>query len=173
MRQGIILLLALGLLWWVFGQVKTETEKPKEKILVLSCMDYRYITPTVQHLQETRGHTFDYFVLAGASLGYNEGQKDPGLAWDKTFEAHIDLAIKLHGITEIVVIDHSDCGMYKATYGEIYDTEWRALHIENISLFIESLRQKYPALKFKGILILETASSPSFEVIYEETGDRQ
>ena len=162
MRVWILLFLVLAIAWYL-----TQQPPGIDKVLVLSCMDYRFITQTVQHLKDTQGQTFDYFVLAGASLGYNESQRNPELrAWDVTFEDHIELAIDLHQINEIVIIDHSDCGMYQATYND-YEQNWKQLHVSNIKQCINSLKQKHPELKYKGILILENDDSPEFEVVVE------
>ena len=155
----LVLVLVLVLLF-VLGSGGTGGND--DKILVLSCMDYRYIDATVAHLQELRGHVFDYFVLAGASLGYNLSG-----GWDKVFEEHIDLAIQLHSITEIVVVDHSDCGMYRAEYGDEYNVRPLELHQSNIMRFIAVLRDKYPQLKFEGLLLQETSSSPDFTVVWK------
>jgi len=53
---------------------------------------------------------YDYFILAGASLGALQG-------WTQVFKDHLDLSIKLHNIQEVIFIDHLDCGYYKKIYG--------------------------------------------------------
>ena len=57
---------------------------------------------------------YDQFILAGASLGA-ENDKYP--AWGKTFWEHVQVAIDLHGIRKIIVMDHRDCGVYKEILG--------------------------------------------------------
>ncbi len=57
---------------------------------------------------------YDHVVLAGASLG---AITDKYPAWNKTFWEHPDIAIKLHNIHTVIVMDHRDCGAYKVILG--------------------------------------------------------
>lgn len=114
--------------------------------LVLSCIDYRFINPTVKMMGDIK---FDYTTIAGSSLGVNENK-----LWRATFTNQIDLAIKLHHIKEVVVVDHIDCGMYKNVYGELYSGDNRYnLHRESIRWAIQNISSKYPMLKVKGYLL--------------------
>jgi carbonic anhydrase len=148
------------------------------KALVLSCMDYRFINETIDYLYNNVSSNFDYFVLAGSSLGYNQSIKhDTPDDWSKTFEEHIDLAIELHDIKEIIVIDHMDCGYYKAVYknelnGEKYDVKKeRDKHYKNIEKFVGNLWTKYPEiLKFEGLLV--DLVDRQFEVEHVYTAER-
>lgn len=152
--------------------------------LVLSCMDFRFINQTVEYLYgRNETEDFDYFVLAGASLGYNESNtyNDSGCihhnklhidpAWKRAYEDHIRLAIDLHDIKEIIVIDHMDCGMYRAVYGDICSKAEQKLHIENIHKFIDSLKStdEFGWMKYEGILIqVVDEGDLKFKVVYEE-----
>lgn len=82
-----------------------------------------------------------FFILAGASLGYNQNVYS---AWTKTLDNHIELAKKLHDIKEIIVIDHMSCGAYKIFYNKksITETEEIELH-----------KKKYPELKVTTLLM--------------------
>lgn len=138
---------------------KPMLETHKGNALVLSCMDYRFISETIEYLYgRNNQNDFDYFVLAGASLGYNESikHKEPG-AWAKSYEEHIDLALKMHHISEIIVIDHMNCEMYKRIYGKRVNTPERERdkHIENIRKLIETMKSKhkYSTLTYVGILV--------------------
>jgi len=57
---------------------------------------------------------YDQFILAGAALG---AETDKFPAWGTTFWEHVQVAIDLHGIKKIIVMDHRDCGAYKAILG--------------------------------------------------------
>uniref|UniRef100_A0A6C0JYZ0 Uncharacterized protein n=1 Tax=viral metagenome TaxID=1070528 RepID=A0A6C0JYZ0_9ZZZZ len=129
----------------------------KGKILVLTCIDYRFVTPVYVGENSLDGgafaNYFDIFVFAGAGLGYltslgytSDGtQINPKTStawpalpdspwkdyttrrsaektdylrtWRNAFETHIKLAVILHDITEIHIIDHEDCGAYNAWFG--------------------------------------------------------
>jgi len=88
----------------------------KADALLLCCMDYRLIDETERYMSG-RGllNKYDEVILAGASLG---ALTDKYPAWNKTFWEHLDVAINLHGIHKVIVIDHRDCGAYKVILGE-------------------------------------------------------
>jgi len=141
--------------------------------LVLSCIDYRFIGPTMDYIYGLNNkNDFDYFVLAGSSLGYNQSIDTSGI-WSITYEEHIRIAIKLHHIKEIIVIDHMDCGYYSAIYGEEVNTpekeEYR--HKYNINKFIDTLKNnpEFSYLSYTGLLInVDDENNLKFNVIYED-----
>lgn len=144
----------------------------KANSLVLSCIDYRFISETIQHLYGiNEANDFDYFVLAGASLGYNESVNhvEGTGPWAATYEEHIGLAIQLHNITEIIVIDHMDCGYYKAIYNNssnfTSNKEERALHAFNINKFIEHLKLQTitaPIDTYRGLIVSHQSYNDEF-----------
>jgi carbonic anhydrase len=92
----------------------------RTKAFVLACIDPRYIDALEQHLIDRlgyRGFTYDLFILAGASLGgLNRTNGLCGYAttdWQTTLLEHIQVAILLHNVTQVLVFDHLDCGAYK------------------------------------------------------------
>ncbi len=157
----------------------------KANALVLSCIDFRFIGATVDYLYGRNNKAdFDYFVLAGASLGYNEsfqGIETPNIpekspdSWYESYEDHIDIAIELHDIKEIIVIDHMDCGYYHAIYGNEINTpeKERIKHEFNIHKFIETLKNnsKYTFLNYTGILLDVDKNGTRFDILYEEITD--
>jgi len=84
--------------------------------LLLSCMDYRLIDDTAKYMdkRELLGK-YDYVILAGASLGVNNRTYRN---WGRTFWQHLDIAIALHSIHEVIIIDHRNCGAYKLLLGK-------------------------------------------------------
>ncbi len=98
-----------------------EYVSPKKNILVLSCMDLRLTDNVVNFLHfDNLTNRYDHFILAGTSLLCSKKYKDHLKAgvhktyghWKDAMENHIDLAIKLHGIEDIYIIEHQDCGAY-------------------------------------------------------------
>jgi hypothetical protein len=63
---------------------------------------------------------YDHFILAGTSLlttKSNRGLLADGVYkkyahWNEALEDHIDLAIKLHQIHDVYIVEHEDCGAY-------------------------------------------------------------
>jgi carbonic anhydrase len=89
--------------------------------VLLSCMDYRLVDDTERYMAG-RGlrEKYDHIVLAGASLG---AITDKYPAWNKTFWQHLDIAIQLHHIHTVMVMDHRDCGAYKVILGPEHATD--------------------------------------------------
>jgi carbonic anhydrase len=84
--------------------------------LLLSCMDYRLTDDIVRYMDGRGLHdAYDHVVLAGAALG---AQTRKHRAWGKTFWEHLDVALQLHHIRRVVLLDHRDCGAYKVLLGE-------------------------------------------------------
>lgn len=122
--------------------------------LLLSCMDFR-LMDDVERYMSGRGlaDKYDHIVLAGASLGAIT-KKFP--AWNKTFWEHLDIAIKLHSIQKVIVMDHRDCGAYKVVLGEDFakDPEKETTaHATQLKTLGGLIRKKYPKLEVELLLM--------------------
>lgn len=127
---------------------------------------------------------YDLFITAGSSLGVNQsynldgtqrpdnntgtaytnnilaaagGGKIGGLGhkWGPTFFDHLDVAVKVHGITEVWVFDHLDCGAYKAIkFGNLAlsDNDPNQ-HIPEIIKLKGYINLAQPSLGFKGFIM--------------------
>lgn len=123
------------------------------KAIVITCMDFRLIDDAVRYLDSIGyNNNYDEFILAGASLGYNQTKFT---AWTETLDKHIELAENLHDIKEVIVIDHMQCGAYKIFYDkkEIKREEEIKLHRENFKIFEKTISTKYPNLKVRTLLM--------------------
>lgn len=115
--------------------------------LLLNCIDFRLISE-VNAFMNGKGlqHAYDQFILAGASLGALTAAYPE---WNTTFWQHLDLAIQLHSIQEVIVVDHRDCGAYKQVLGEDFALD-PAREAEVHSAWLVALRDaitaKYPDL---------------------------
>jgi len=82
-------------------------------VLLLTCMDFRFFIKIAEMM---KGIKYDHVILAGAALGAMTivPPKDEPLKpdWHTTFFDHLDLAIKLHSVKKVVVLEHRDCGAY-------------------------------------------------------------
>lgn len=85
----------------------------KVPILLLQCMDSRYPHRTLQAMDSMglRGK-YDQLILAGATLGVVRSEE-----WRNTFFDHLEFAMKEHDVTEVLILDHRDCGAYKKFLG--------------------------------------------------------
>jgi hypothetical protein len=120
------------------------------KALVITCIDFRLIDEAVAYLN-SKGYLneYDEFILAGASLGYttslNKVDSQYG-GWDKVLENHIDVSYTLHKIKEIIIIDHMDCGAYKAqlNFGNAFSKyEEINQHVRRLNEFKTTINKKY------------------------------
>lgn len=110
----------------------------------LVCIDYRFIDPEDQYLNEQGFQdNYDEFILAGATLGFNQTEHP---SWKQAYLDHFEIAAKLHGFKKIITIDHMDCGAYKIFYNDpnLSKERERDLHIQNINAFKKFMKVKYP-----------------------------
>jgi len=81
------------------------------------------------------------------------------------------LALELHHIKKIVVIDHEDCGAYKLIYPCIEKCKCeKILHIKNIKKFIYKMKKLYPDLEYAGYLL--HLDGHVEKVYYNKDGDK-
>ena len=122
--------------------------------LVLSCMDYRLVDDTEHYFAE-RGikDKYDHIILAGASLG---AVTDKYPAWNQTFWDHLGVAIQLHNITKVIVLDHRDCGAYKVIIGEDFGKtpeKETTVHTAQLNKLMQQIKAKYPSLEVELLLM--------------------
>lgn len=80
--------------------------------LLLTCMDYRLMARVAEYMEgRSLKEKYDHIVLAGASLGALNDKKP---AWGEAFWDEVEIARDLHHVKRLIVMDHRDCGAYKA-----------------------------------------------------------
>lgn len=125
-----------------------------EKVMILTCIDYRLMEEVVIAMNKLGySNMYDQFILAGSSLGFNYGTVDETKVplefnyWQQSFYDNIDIAIQLHHIKQIFLIDHCDCGAYEAFYNVEFDdcADPTSLerHYSNLSTAASTLTEKY------------------------------
>lgn len=125
--------------------------------LLLTCMDYR-LTDDVTRYMDARGLTnkYDQVILAGASLG---ALNDKFPTWNEVFWTHIDLAVQLHEVHRVIIIDHRDCGAYKLVLGEATvkdaDTELKT-HVKQLYALRSQIVTRHPHMEVElGLMALD------------------
>ena len=120
--------------------------------LLLSCMDFRLIASVEKYMaNNTKTGEYDYVVLAGASLGVNNTTYPE---WGLSFWEHVQLSRDLHNIKNIMIIDHRNCGAYKAFLKDDFPekatkaqlTDETAAHKKQLDLLANAIHAKYPFL---------------------------
>ena len=125
--------------------------------LLLTCMDYRLDNEVTAYM-DARGlrDKYDHVILAGASLGVLTG-KMPN--WGQVFWEHLDIAIALHKIHKVIVIDHWNCGAYKLVLGEAAvkdpETELQS-HVRQLYALRSAIITKHPHMEVEiGLMALD------------------
>lgn len=163
-RHVKTVILALALLSVSFGiGIPTTTKAAPSttavfgntEALLLNCIDYR-LNKEVENYMESRGmaHKYDQVVLAGASLGAHN-KKFP--SWEQTFLDHVDVAISLHHIHKVIVMDHRDCGAYRVILGYEDLAKDRAketkVHQEQLDALSDIIQAKHPDLEVETLIM--------------------
>lgn len=122
--------------------------------LLLSCMDFRLMDDAERYMSG-RGlrDKYDHIVLAGAALG---AVTDKYPAWNKTFWEHLDIAIKLHNIHKVIVMDHRDCGAYKVILGEDFAKDppkEKEVHANKLKELAGLIKKQHPKLGVELLLM--------------------
>ncbi|MFM1887394.1 MAG: hypothetical protein RL026_2551 [Pseudomonadota bacterium] len=155
-RRRFLKTAALGTGAMLFGLARSDRAQAagKTDALLLTCMDYR-LMDDIERYMAGRGlrDRYDHVVLAGASLG---AVTDRYPAWGQTFWQHLDIAIELHHIQQVIIIDHRDCGAYKVLLGEAHAADMateRGTHAAQLQELRRQLQQRKPALQVETLLM--------------------
>jgi hypothetical protein len=122
--------------------------------LLLSCMDFRLMDKVGEFMaREGLSRQYDHVILAGASL---VPATNAFPDWNAAFWKHLELALQLHSIRRVVVLDHRDCGAYKLMLGPDVardrESETRA-HTEHLTRLRADIRDEYPTLHVDLLLM--------------------
>lgn len=119
--------------------------------LLLSCMDYRLVDDIVRYMDaRSLTNQYDHVVLAGGSLGAVSDK----LNWGKTFWDHLDVAIKLHHIKKVIVLDHKDCGAYRVVFERDFKgDEELAIHREQLNKLRTAIKERHPSLEVESLIM--------------------
>ena len=115
--------------------------------MVLSCIDPRFQTKVYNYLKNKKliGE-YSSFTIAGAGIGvtHNKFKK-----WHKTFWDNLDVSIKLHKISRLIVINHEDCGAAKIANNKkkFNSLIERKIHNESFKNIKKIITKRYPYLK--------------------------
>jgi carbonic anhydrase len=127
-------------------------DSPGTPVLLLTCMDYRYPHRIVNAMdsQGLRGK-YDHLILAGAALGVMHQDE-----WRITFFDQLRFAIEHHQVTQLIIVEHRDCGAYREFLGITPDDPFkeRQAHIEQCWEAVRITREEFPELKEVRCLLL-------------------
>jgi carbonic anhydrase len=111
-------------------------------VLARACIDGRFVKPTVDWLTEKTGGVFDFRTGIGSSKAIIASEDDR-----ESFFRVVETSVKLHGIKEIWIIDHIDCGAYGGSERFHEDkTVEREFHIDKLKQAAEIVAKHFPSL---------------------------
>jgi len=125
-----------------------KAETHQAKALVLSCIDFRFLTAESLFLgRKHLGGEYDWTALAGASLAVTgfPHPSDAEAFWDQ-----LDLSYRLHHINKVIVIDHQDCGAYATMIDpnlSKHPVRELQVHTEYLNRAYQSIRDRYPDIQ--------------------------
>ena len=119
----------------------------KYKAMVLSCIDPRF-QPKVFNYLKKKNLTGKYssFTIAGGSIGVTAKKFKK---WHSTFWENLATSIKLHNISNLIVINHNDCGAAKIVNGNNKFSTFieNKIHNQSFKIIKKKLKKKYPSIK--------------------------
>ena len=122
--------------------------------VLLTCMDFRLMDDIARYMDgRALANRYDHLIIAGASLGVLT-EKYP--AWGQTFWAHLQFSRELHHVRRLIVIDHRDCGGYKAMLGPEHASNRASettAHGEQLRRFRAEVAVRQPGLEVETLLM--------------------
>ena len=119
----------------------------KYKAMVLSCIDPRF-QPKVFNYLKKKNLTGKYssFTIAGGSIGVTAKKFKK---WHSTFWENLATSIKLHDISNLIVINHNDCGAAKIVNGDnkFSTSRENKIHNQSFKIIKKKLKKKHPSIK--------------------------
>ena len=119
----------------------------KYEAMVLSCMDPRFQPKVYKYLKNKKlSGKYSSFTIAGAAIGVTAKKFKK---WHSTFIDNLSTSIKLHKISKLIVINHSDCGAAKIVNGKkkFNSIVENRIHKESFKKIKKIVNKKFPSLK--------------------------
>ena len=119
----------------------------KYEAMVLSCMDPRFQPKVYKYLKNKKlTGKYSSFTIAGAAIGVTAKKFKK---WHSTFIDNLSTSIKLHKISKLIVINHSDCGAAKIVNGKkkFNSIVENKIHKESFKKIKKIVNKKFPSLK--------------------------
>jgi carbonic anhydrase len=115
------------------AEYPTSYPPPRKAVLLLTCMDLRLMDNVLQFMEhDNLVNRYDHVTMAGAALGAL-GANGQHPHWEETFRDHFRIAYSLRQFGDVYVIEHRDCGAYRAFLGDevgAFDDTPEGLHRE-------------------------------------------
>lgn len=109
--------------------------------LFVVCMDFRLQSAYPEFAAENNlKDNYDLYSVAGTQKTFiNEESKDLALK-------QIELSHKLHGMTDVYLFAHWDCGAYGGTAAFESDEQQRSTYLEDMQKAKQAILEKFPKI---------------------------
>ena len=114
------------------------------EVIVVPCMDFRFRKPVQEAVEQALGISWcDLRSEPGVSLTFIK----PSTRLDALL-ADIELAIKAHQVSKVILVDHSDCGAYRMAGLQFADMGIEeGKHEENLHTSKRVIHEKFPNIE--------------------------
>ena len=119
----------------------------KYKAMVLSCIDPRFQPKVFSYLKKKNlTGKYSSFTIAGGSIGVTAKKFKK---WHSTFWENLATSIKLHNISNLIVINHNNCGAAKIVNGnnKFSTSIENKIHNQSFKIIKRKLKKKHPSIK--------------------------
>lgn len=114
------------------------------KSIIIHCMDFRLVEETRKWMaQESLLGDCDTVSLAGASKEIVDGDNQSR----ELLLKQIKISCDLHGASRVILLHHSDCGAYKASYDFKSGAEEKAKQLKDMAKAEKIIKRRFKNLK--------------------------
>ena len=130
------------------------TTRLRASTLLLTCIDYRMVKFMHSYML-LRGLEDDYshVALGGGAVAVTTDQYPH---WGASFWDHLAIAIRVHHITNVIVLDHRNCAAHRMILGndteKTRDAETNS-HQKQLQKTKQAILAKYPHLQVELLLM--------------------
>ncbi|OGY89378.1 MAG: hypothetical protein A2677_00600 [Candidatus Komeilibacteria bacterium RIFCSPHIGHO2_01_FULL_52_14] len=117
-------------------------EKHRCRSAAISCIDFRFLDADRQFIHSLTEGNFDHIKIAGAGKILLAGSPLRG----EITNTIRNVCVKLHGITELIVLNHWDCGAYGSSKSFSSPQEEEERHIRDLTEVRSFLHSEFPSL---------------------------
>lgn len=115
--------------------------------VVISCIDYRFRARVADWIKQALNDQADLIAVAGDSKAFLDDASGQYLL------NLIKIAVDLHGVTTVHVLDHIDCGAYGGSKMHDCLENEEAFHSERCSLAADTIARTFPHLNVKSHIV--------------------
>ncbi len=157
---------------------------PKKNVFVISCIDLRLTDDTVRFLHnDNLANRYDHFILAGTSLctcvedkadyKNNRAKFNPEALtayqdfkdWRTSLNHHLAIAIKLHHVKDVYIIEHTNCGAYKEFLKEEFSDP--DIEVEQHKHYAEALAKELSETNYEELKLDDNGMPKKTDEGYE------